>query len=66
MGVIKEVADALKDVADGIEHIRTVAKAVQDGRDYLKITHPEIRQDLAAMCAEMRNLSRLWPQLPPS
>jgi len=55
MGVIKDVADALKDVAEGIEHIRTVAKAVRDGKDYLKAAHPEVRQDLAGMCAEMRN-----------
>jgi len=55
MGVIKDVADALKDVAEGIEHIRTVAEAVRDGKDYLKATHPEIRKELAAICAEMRN-----------
>jgi hypothetical protein len=57
MGIIKQVAEALKDVAEGIDHIRTVAKAVRDGRDYLKLTYPEVQQDLAVMCAEMRNTS---------
>jgi hypothetical protein len=57
MSVIKEVADGIKAVAEGIEHIRTVAEAVNDGIDYLKLQHPEIKTDLAAMCAEMRNTS---------
>lgn len=55
MGLIKEVADAIKDIAEGVEHIRTIAKAVSDGREYLKLTHPDIKKDLVAMCAEMRN-----------
>ncbi len=55
MSIIKEVAEALKEVAEGIEHIRTVAKAIDDGRNYLKVQHPELRKDLAAMCVEMRN-----------
>jgi hypothetical protein len=57
MGTIREVTDALKDVAEGIEHIRTVAQAVRDGKDYLKLKYPEIGNDLAAMCAELRNTS---------
>jgi hypothetical protein len=57
MSIVKEAADALKAVADGIGHIRTVAKAVSDGKDYLKLKHPEIKKDLAAMCAQMRNTS---------
>ena len=55
MGVIKDVSEALNDVAEGIKHIRTVAEAIRDGKDYLKVSHPEIRQELTAMCAEMRN-----------
>jgi hypothetical protein len=57
MSVLKDVADAIKDVSEGIEHIRTVAKAVSDGVDYLKVRHPDIKKDLAAMCEEMRNTS---------
>lgn len=55
MTLVKEVADGIKAVAEGVDHIQTIAKAVRDGRDYLKVKHPEIRKDLAAMCAEMRN-----------
>lgn len=53
--MIKDVIDCLKAVADGIEHIQTVAKAVRDGKDFLKAKHPEIRSDVVAMCSEMRN-----------
>ena len=57
MSVLKEIADSIKAVAEGLQHIRTVAKAVNDGLDYLKHRHPEIKKDLAATCAEMRNTS---------
>jgi hypothetical protein len=57
MGIIKEVTEAPKDVAEGIDHIRTLANAVRDGRDYFKLKHPDIQQDLAKMCVEMRNTS---------
>ena len=46
MGVVKDVVDSLKDVAEGIDHIRTVATAVRDGRDYLKLRHPDVRRDM--------------------
>jgi len=55
MSLLKEAAEAIKSVADGVEHIQKIAKAVRDGRDYLKLKHPEIRADLSGMCAEMRN-----------
>jgi hypothetical protein len=55
MGIVKDVVDSLKDVAEGIDHIRTVATAVRDGRDYLKLRHPDVRNDLVALCTEMRN-----------
>lgn len=54
MSVIKEVADAVKGVAEGVEHIRTVAKAVRDGKNYLRAREPQVRQELATMCAEMQ------------
>jgi hypothetical protein len=57
MSIVKEVADGIQAVSEGIQHIRTVAKAVNDGLDYLKLRHPDIQNDLAAMCAEMRNTS---------
>jgi hypothetical protein len=57
MSIVKDVADGIKAVSEGIQHIRTVAKAVNDGLDYLKVQHPDIKGDLAAMCAELRNTS---------
>lgn len=57
MSIVKDVADGIKAVAEGIEHIRTVANAVKDGLDYMKLQHPDIKEDLAAMCREMRNTS---------
>lgn len=57
MGIVKDVADILKDVADGIQHIRTVADAVRDGKDFLKQRHPEVREDLKALCRELQNTS---------
>jgi hypothetical protein len=47
------VLDCLKEVAEGIEHIRKIAEAVRDGEEYLKQAHPEIRADLAALCNEL-------------
>jgi hypothetical protein len=55
MGMIKDVLDCLKTVADGIKQIQTVAQAVRDGKDFLKAKHPEIRSDVVAMCSELRN-----------
>lgn len=55
--MIGDVLDAIKAVAEGIDHISTVAKAVNDGIDYLKLRHPDIKSDLAVMCEEMRNTS---------
>jgi hypothetical protein len=57
MSIVKDVADGIKAVSEGIDHIRTVAKAVNEGLGYLKLQHPEIHEDLAAMCAELRNTS---------
>jgi hypothetical protein len=57
MSIVKDVADGIKAVSEGIDHIRTVAKAVNEGLGYLKIQHPEIQKDLAAMCTELRNTS---------
>jgi hypothetical protein len=55
MGLVKEVADAIATVSEGIDHITTVAKAVRDGVDYVKTQHPEIKKNLQGMCVEMRN-----------
>ena len=53
MSIVKDVADSIKAVSEGLQHIRTIAKAVNDGLAYLKLRHPEIQKDLVAMCAEI-------------
>ena len=54
MPIVGETLDALGAVSEAIGNVRTIAQAVRDGRDYLKTTHPEVAEDLAAMCEEMR------------
>jgi hypothetical protein len=55
MSIVKEVTDGIGIVADGIEHIRTMADAVRSGREYFINRYPEIQKHVAAMCVEMRN-----------
>jgi hypothetical protein len=52
--MIGDVIEIIKQVAEGIEHIKTISDAVRDGRDFLKAQHPEIKADLAALCQEMQ------------
>ena len=57
MPIVREVQDAISAVADSIGHIRTIAEAVKNGRDYLKTKHPEVAENLAIMCVEMQKSS---------
>jgi hypothetical protein len=54
MAIISEVGVALATVANSIGHIREISEAIREGRDYLKVTHPEVKDDLIMMCAEMQ------------
>ena len=54
MSIVKEVADGIKLVADGIGNIRKIYDAIHDGKEYLKTEHPDVKDDVAAMCIEMR------------
>ena len=54
MTVVAEVRDGVKLVADGINNIRTIYSAINDGREYIQRLHPNVKGDLAAMCVEMR------------
>ncbi len=58
MAIIGEVQDAIFAVANSIKHIRTIAVAVKNGRDYLKTKHPEVGENLASMCVEMQKSSQ--------
>jgi hypothetical protein len=51
--MLKDVVDGLNLVADGIKSVKTIADAVNNGRDYLKAKHPEIQSDLQAMVGEL-------------
>lgn len=54
MSIVKEVADGIKLLADGIDNIRKIYGAIRDGKEYLETTHPDVKTDVAAMCVEMR------------
>lgn len=51
--MLKEVIDGLKLVADGIDNIETIAKAVKSGKDYVQAKHPAIQADLRALIDEL-------------
>ncbi len=53
MTLIQEVFDGLKLVSDGIDSVKNIADAVKSGKDYVKNKHPEIKDDLRAMLAEL-------------
>ena len=54
MSIVKEVSDGIKLVADGISNIRRIYEAIRDGKKYLETKHPDVRDDVAGMCVEMR------------
>lgn len=51
--MIKDIIDGLKLVADGINSVRTIQEAIKNGANYLKIKHPQVRNDLRAMVSEL-------------
>ncbi|WP_171060519.1 hypothetical protein [Poseidonocella sp. HB161398] len=55
MSIIQDVEQSLKSVASVISSIRTISKAVREGRDYVRTRHPQVAEDLAVMCNELRN-----------
>lgn len=57
MTIVKEVFDAIDAVSSMVSNIQSIAKAISDGKDFLKTNHPEVAKDLAAMCQEMRKSS---------
>lgn len=58
MAIIQEVIEAIGDVAESVDHVRTISEAIKNGRDYLKTKHPHVANDLVAMCDEMRKSSQ--------
>ena len=58
MAIIQEVLDAIAAVSDSIDKIQTIADAIKEGKTYLKSTHPNVAEDLAEMCEEMRKSSQ--------
>jgi hypothetical protein len=57
--MIKDVIEGLKSVADGIDCVKTIAKAVRTGKDYVSTKHPEVRDDLRLMLDELRKSLQL-------
>jgi hypothetical protein len=56
--IVAEVVDGVKLVSGGIQNIRTILKAIEDGIDYLHNRHPDVKDDLIAMCKEMQKTTQ--------
>ena len=54
MAIVGDVRDELAALAETIGHIRTIAEAVETGRDYVIAKHPQVAEDLAVLCTEMK------------
>lgn len=59
MPLVKEVSDALKLVADGINNIRTIVEAARDAPKYLSRHYPNASDELASLLRELANLVQL-------
>ena len=53
--MLKDIIDGLKLVSDGISSVKSIAKAIKTGKDYVSSKHPEIRDDLRLMLVEQLN-----------
>jgi hypothetical protein len=56
--IVAEVMDGMKLVSGGIQNIRTILSANEDGRDYLQSRHPNVKDDVIAMCKEMQKTTQ--------
>ncbi|MCG8468405.1 MAG: hypothetical protein MJB57_09395 [Gemmatimonadetes bacterium] len=54
MTITREVLDALAAVTQSIGHVRDLSEAIRDGKQYLSTNHPEVKDDLVALCQEMQ------------
>ncbi|MEJ7690774.1 MAG: hypothetical protein WKF76_10290 [Nocardioidaceae bacterium] len=53
MTVIGEIRDAVAMLSDGVQQIRTLVEALNDGRTYLQSKHPDAQPDLARLLRQM-------------
>jgi uncharacterized phage infection (PIP) family protein YhgE len=51
--MIKDVLDALKVVADGIDSVKSILDAVKTGANYLKAKHPDVQGEVQKLVAEL-------------
>lgn len=54
MTIIRELADSIHLLAEIVQDTRELAKAINDGREYLTRQHPEAKNDLSNMLSEMQ------------
>ncbi len=54
MTILKEIIDGIAIVADAIKNINEIHTAIKDGKKYFEKAHPEIKQDVIGMCAELQ------------
>ena len=52
--MIEGVLEGLKLVSEGIKNVKSIAKAVKDGTNYLKAKHPDARDEPRALMEELR------------
>lgn len=52
--MLREVTDAIKMVSDNIKNLKEIAAAVKEGCGYFSKKYPGIKEDVAAMCVELR------------
>jgi hypothetical protein len=54
MPLVSEVAALIKELGDVVKSTRDIVEAVNDGRKYLKLRHPEAEGDLAELLQQMQ------------
>lgn len=56
--MLKDVLDGIKMVSDAIGHIQKITRAINTGRDYLKVKHPDVEDEVSLLLEELsRNVS---------
>ncbi len=54
MSILKEITNDIAIVANAIKNIKEIHTAIKDGKKYFEKAHPEIKKDVADMCAELQ------------
>ncbi|PCJ95647.1 MAG: hypothetical protein COA45_12110 [Zetaproteobacteria bacterium] len=56
--MLDDVVDGMKMVSDAISQIQKIVNAIETGRDYLKVKHPEVEEEVSLLLRELsKNVS---------